>query len=347
MAAAEFGSTDAASMGGKARASKLTKDELSAIARHAAEQRWGKAGAVTAKVPVATHGTPDHPLRIPGIPDIPCYVLDDKRRVLVQRGMMDALDMKQGTAGRGGGDRLAKFLATKSINDYVPSNLRDVIIEPIKFKVSGSIAYGYEATILADICGAVLDARRIGKLNYQQEHIAERCEMLLRGFAKVGIIALVDEATGYQYERPTRDLQEQLKKFLAESLVRYASGFPHDFIKHLCRLRNVELRPDMKLPPYFGHLTNNLVYRRIAPGLVKALKDRRAERGRPGNKLYQWTSEDHGYPALMLHLGTVVTLMKLNTDYDKFEAQINTIAPIYPDVPGLFDEPADWELPAK
>jgi hypothetical protein len=101
--------------------------------------------------------------------------------------------------------------------------LRDVITEPIKFKVGGSIAYGYEATILADICGAVLDARRIGKLNYQQEHIAERCEMLLRGFAKVGIIALVDEATGYQYERPTRDLQEQLKKFLAESLVRYAS----------------------------------------------------------------------------------------------------------------------------
>ena len=70
--------------------------------------------------------------------------------------------------GGGGGDRLAKFLATKSINDYVPSHLRDVIIEPIKFKVGGSIAYGYEATILAGICGAVLDARRIGKLNYQQ-----------------------------------------------------------------------------------------------------------------------------------------------------------------------------------
>src|SRR4029079_7676144 len=130
--------------------------------------------------------------------------------------------------------------------------------------------------------------------------------------------------------RPQRDLEAQLKKFLAESLVRYASGFPHDYLKHLCRLKGVELRADMKLPQYFGHLTNDLVYKRIAPGLVRALKDRRAERGKPYNKLYQWTSEDMGYPALMLHLGTVVGLMKVHTDYERFKAQLDAIAPVYP-----------------
>src|SRR6266550_871327 len=168
----EFGSSAAASMGGKARAAALTKEERQEIGRRAVEARWEKAGNLT-KVPTATHGAPDHPLRIGG-KEIPCYVLDDKRRVIIQRGMMDALDIKQGTAGRGGGDRLAKFLATKSVTDYVPDHLRDVIIDPIKFRVGGSIAYGYEATILADICGAVLDARRLGKLNYQQDHIAEQ-----------------------------------------------------------------------------------------------------------------------------------------------------------------------------
>jgi hypothetical protein len=339
----EFGSSDAASMGGDARAKSLTPEERQEIARTASEARWAKSGGT--KVPVATHGAPDHPLRIPGLPDIPCYVLEDKRRVLVQRGMMDALDMKQGTAGRGAGDRLARFLATKSLNPFVPNNLRDVIIEPIKFKAGGSMAYGYEATILADICGAVQDARRMGKLNYQQEHIAERCEMLLRGFAKVGIIALVDEATGFQYERPTTELEQQLRKFLAESLVRYVSGFPYDYLKHLCRLKGVELRPDMRLPQYFGHHTGDIVYKRIAPGLLKALKERRAERGNRGNKLYQWTSEDKGYPALMLHLGTVITLMKLHTDYNKFKAQLDQIAPKYPDVPGLFDNAKEWENP--
>ena len=263
--------------------------------------------------------------------------------VLVQRGMMDALDMKQGTAGRGAGDRLARFLATKSITDYVADSLREMITEPIKFKVGGSIAYGYEATILADICGAVLDARRIGKLNYQQEHIAERCEMLLRGFAKVGIVALVDEATGFQYERPRRDLEEQLKKFLSESLRKWVRTFPADYLKHLCRLRGVELRPDMKLPPYFGHLTNNLIYRRIAPGLVKRLKERREERGSPSNKLHSWLSEDFGVKELLVHSGIVIGLMKTHNDYKSFEKSLDTIAPIYPEVPGLFDKASDWE----
>jgi hypothetical protein len=178
-----FGSSEAASLGGKARKASLTPERRTEIARNAAEARHEKDGK--AKVPVATHGTPDHPLRIGG-KEIACYVLDDKRRVIIQRGMMDALDIKQGTAGRGGGDRLAKFLATKSISDYVPGQLREMITEPIRFRVGGSTAYGYEATILADICGAVLDARRIGKLNYQQIHIAEQCEILLRGFAGSG-----------------------------------------------------------------------------------------------------------------------------------------------------------------
>jgi hypothetical protein len=183
-------------------------------------------------------------------------------------------------------------------------------------------------------------------LKANQEHIADKAMILIRALASTGIIALVDEATGYQYERPRRDLEEQLKKFLAESLVRYASGFPHDFYKHLCRLKNVDLRPDMRLPQYFGHLTNDLVFRRIAPGLLKALKERRAERGKPGNKLYQWTSEDVGYPALIIHLGTVVGLMKIHTDFDAFKKQLDLIAPIYPEIPGFWDNPADWENPA-
>lgn len=333
--------TSIQSQGGKARAAKLSKEKRSEIAAGAAAARWEAEGK--AKVPTATHGAPDHPLRIAGLPEIPCYVLDDMRRVLVQRGMMDALDMSQGTAGRGGGDRLAKFLATKSISRWVPDQLRDMIIEPIKFTVGGSIAYGYEATVLADICASVLDARRLGKLNYQQEHIAERCELLLRGFAKVGIIALVDEATGYQYDRPRRDLEKYLEKFLSESLRRWVRTFPADYFKHLCRLRGVDLRPDMRLPQYFGHLTNNLIYRRIAPGLLKMLKERKEERGRPSNKLHPWLSADVGVPEVLLHLGLVVGLMKINTDYGRFEKQLNQIAPTYPAEPGLFDNIEDWD----
>lgn len=257
---------------------------------------------------------------------------------------MDALDMSQGTAGRGAGDRLAKFVATKALNAFVSEHLADVIKNPIIFQTThGSRAYGYEATVLADICDAVLEARKQGKLHYQQVHIAERCEALVRAFAKVGIIALVDEATGFQYDRPRRDLEEQLKKYLSESLRRWVKTFPADYFKHLCRLRGVELWPDMKLPQYFGHLTNNLVYRRIAPGLLVRLKERRAERGSPSNKLNQWLTLDVGVPELLLHLGTVIAVMKQHTDYAKFERALDNIAPIYPEHPGLFDDPKDWE----
>jgi hypothetical protein len=177
--------------------------------------------------------------------------------------------------------------------------------------------------------------------------LAERAMILIRGFASVGIIALIDEATGYQYERPRRDLEEYLKKFLSENLRRWVRTFPGDYFKHLCRLKGVELRPDMKLPQYFGHLTNDLIWRRIAPGLLRALKERRSERGSPSNKLHSWTSEELGKPELLLHMGTVVGLMKLNTDYDTFHKQLDTVAPIYPDEPGLFDDPKDWEKPSS
>jgi len=69
------------------------------------------------------------------------------------------------------------------------------------------------------------------------------------------------------------------------------------------------------------------------------------ERGSPSNKLHSWTSEELGKPELLLHLGTVVGLMKINNDYDEFHAQLDKIVPVYPENPTLFDDPKDWELP--
>jgi hypothetical protein len=294
-------------------------------------------------LPKATHGDPAHPLTI-GDLEIPCFVLSDGRRVLHQRGMVIAIGMARGSSGGSGGDRLAKFVAGDRLNPYINNTLLQVTGTPIKFRTQGgNTAYGYEATVLADICDAVLAARTAGVLQKQQMHIAERCEILMRGFARVGIVALVDEATGYQYDRPRRDLEEQLKKFLSESLRRWVRTFPADYFKHLCRLRGIELRADMKLPQYFGTLTNNLVYRRLAPGLLKRLKERRLERGKGSDKLHSWLSEEVGFPEVLVHLGTVVGLMKLHTDYDKFEKQLDQVAPIYPEHPGLFDDPKDWE----
>jgi hypothetical protein len=308
----------------QARAKSLTPEERHEIARRAAAARWGD------PVLKATHGSPDHPLKI-GDLEIPAYVLEGGKRVLVQRGMMTALDMKQGTAGRGGGDRIAKFVATKGVSEFISNDLAEVINRPIKFVTPhGSTAYGYEATILTDICDAVLAARRAGKLHYQQNHIATQCEILVRGLARTGIIALVDEVTGYQNDRAKDALTKILEAFIAKELQPYIPTFPTDFYQEMFRLRGLDYPHDtVKRPQYFGMLTNDLVYKRIAPGVLDELKrvTPRAETGRHKQHLFRRLTSNIGYPKLREHLGSVVTMMKLSSDWHDFMKKIDRLHP--------------------
>lgn len=313
--------------GGIARAQIMTAEERSESARKAA-----LAKAEIAKLPKATHGSSDHPLRI-GELDIPCYVLEDGRRVIVQRGVMTALDMSQGTAGRGGGDRLAKFVDTKAIKPFVDSKLDAVIKAPILFKTpNGSQAYGYEATVLADLCEAVLEARKNNQLHYQQEHIAVQCEVLIRAFAKVGIIALVDEATGYQRERAKDALAAILEAFVAKELQPYVKTFPPEFYENMFRLRGLHYPPERASykPQYFGTLTNDVVYKRVAPGLLAELKKEAAKDERKG-RLHQRLTPTIGHPKLREHLASVTTVMKLSKDYEDFIEKLDSVHPRYGD----------------
>lgn len=330
------------SKGGKARAKSLSPEERSEIARAAAMARHDKTGD---PMPRATH---EATLELGGT-EFECAVLDDRTRVLSRAGFVRAI----GRTGKvKGGEayspesKLPVFLGADNLKPFITSELTENS-NPIKYKMlKGGIAMGFKAELLASVCEVFLTARDAGVLRKNQEHIAKQCEILMRGFARLGITALVDEATGFQYDRPRKELEEQLKQFLSESLRQWVRTFPADYFKHLCRLRKVELRPDMKLPQYFGKLTNNLVYKRLAPGLLRKLKERREERGSKSNKLHSWLSEDVGLRGVLLHLGTVVGLMKVNNNYEAFERQLDQVAHIYPDAPGLFDDPKDWEDPA-
>ena len=330
------------SKGGEARAKKLTAEERSEIARTAALARHEKAGK---SLPKATH---EGPLELGGV-EIDCAVLEDGTRVLSRAGFVRAIGRKGKVKGGEAyipESKLPVFLGAENLKPFIISELISNST-PIYFRtLKNVVAMGYKAELLAEVCEVFLNARDAKALLPSQKHIPPQCELLMRGFARVGITALVDEATGFQYDRPRRQLEEQLNRFVSESLGRWVRSYPSEYFKHLCRLRRVELRPDMKLPQYFGTLTNNLVYRRMAPGLVRKLKERREERGNKSNKLHRWLSEDVGLRALLVHLGTVVGFMKVNSDYEAFEKQLDTVAPIYPEEPGLFDDPKDWEEPA-
>jgi len=314
------------SKGGKARAEALTSTERTDIARKAAKERWAH------DILKATHGSSDHPLKI-GDLEIPCYVLSDGRRVLHHRGLVSALGMARGGSSKGGGDRLVHFVTGKAIEPFISKELASVTGNPIKFKApNGNMAYGYEAQILADICDAVLEARKQDKLQKQQQHIADRCEILLRGFARVGIIALVDEATGYQKDRAKDELAKILEAFVAKELQPWVKTFPADFYENMFRLRELEFPSNgVKRPQYFGHLTNDIIYRRLAPGVWRELREQteKNEKGRLKTRLHQKLTVELGHPKLKELVISVITVMKLSDHWNDFKQKWDRVHPAY------------------
>lgn len=142
---------------------------------------------------------------------IDCYVLEDGTRVLSGNGMQLALNMINENEVNPSGTRLARYLGQTTLKDYLYKGKEQGHYDPIICYRGDQKINGYEATVLVDICDAFLQARKEIKLSTRQEIIAAQCEILIRSFAKVGIIALVDEATGYQYEREQKELQIILK----------------------------------------------------------------------------------------------------------------------------------------
>lgn len=332
--------------GGNARAAKLTPEERRDIAKKGAEAK-----KALAALPRATHGSEDHPLTI-GDVKIPCYVLEDGRRVLTRQGLQVGIGMSASGAIKAGEHRLALFtsgLAERSAQkDSIfaarANALATALAAPVLFRSPNASAkwIGYEATILADLCDVILEARAGGHLTHLQDHIATRAELLVRGFARVGIIALVDEATGFQKDRAKDALAKILEAFVAKELQPYLRTFPSDYYEQLFRLYDLPYPPEGNKswrPAFFGHITNDVVYSRLAPDLLPELK-KAASKAERKSRLHQWLTQDIGHPKLREHLASIVTIMKLSKDAADFKANVNNIHPNRGDTRSLgFDQP--------
>lgn len=325
--------TPARARGAAARAAKMTPEERSAQAKKAAAAKRELAG-----LPKATHGSEDHPLSI-GEAKIPCYVLEDGRRVLTRAGLQAGIGMSASGAVKAGEQRLALFVAglSERAQNEDPvfaercTALSAQLSAPIRFKAPGqnSAWLGYEATILADLCDAILAARAGGYLTRLQDHFAVQAEVLVRGFARVGIIALVDEVTGFQRDRAKDALAKILEAWVAKALQPYVRAFPADYYEELFRLRGLPYPPPANpsfRPQYFGVLTNDIVYERLAPGLLDELK-KQASKDEKKAHLHRRLTQEVGHPKLREHIASVVTAMKLSSDYPDFIAKLNRIHP--------------------
>lgn len=339
-----FGSSEAGKRGGKARAKRLTKEQRSEIARQGG---LAKAAAQGKEPPVrALYGAPDRPLRIGDI-EIPCYVLEDGRRILAQRGLQQGIGLSPG-GGQRGARRLAELMGYLERKGLETQDLMARVNSPIRFLPphGGRQGDGYEATILPDICAVVIDAAASGRLLKQQAHLALQCAKLQHGFATVGIIALVDEATGYQDFRARDALAKVLEKFVAKVLRPWIRTFEPPFYREIYRLNGWDYSESCGSPGVVGHWTNNIVYRRLAPGVLDELRrlTPRLPSGRLKHRLFQRLTEDVGHPKLKQHLEGVTMLMKYSPNWMVFMDRLDHEYPMYGATP-MLPFPEDYSAP--
>ena len=209
---------------------------------------------------------------------------------------------------------------------------------PVYYRTkTGGKGAGYDARLLPKVAEVYLSFRdealkTKGEVPRRYENMIMAADILMRGLADVGIVALVDEATGYQRDRARDALSKILEEFIAKELRPWVHTFPDEFYAQLFRLKGLEYPvATVKKPQYFGHLTNDIIYARLAPGVLKELKETtpRDSKGRYKYQLHRRLTEDLGHPKLREHLAAVIPLMKISTNYDQFHQYLDKTHPKY------------------
>jgi hypothetical protein len=304
-----------AAKGGDARASKLSAERRSEIARTAIQARWEKAGKIP--LPRATHkGNFKEDFGI----DVDCYVLNDeaKTAVISQRGMGQALGLGNS------GSRLPRFVEGKAISNFVGPELRGKLAQPVIFQaqVGGpetlTQVHGYDVTILIDLCKAVTKAEAEKRLLPNQANVAKQAHIILNASAKAGIKGLVYALAGYDATR--QEIIASFKMYVQEEAREWEREFPELLYQEWYRLYNLPV-PEKNRPWKFKHLTVDQVYKPLARSSGKILELTRVQRETANaryKKLHQFLS-DIGVKALRTHLGQLLGIARIAKSRHEYE----------------------------
>lgn len=310
--------------GGHARARSLSDEERRSIASDAAKKRWAQ------REPPPSPGQrpralPEYvgEINLAGI-RLPCAVVQGPngvQRVLTEHGITQALlGSRSGASKRlkkaasEEGDLLPIFVAPGQLAEFIDRDLIEGPLRPIDYEEGQRVVRGYDAAILPAVCNVWLRAREHGKLQAQQLPKAQKAEILLRALAETGIVALIDEATGYERVRPQNALQAYLEMLVRKELAAWVKRFPDEFYENIYKLKGW-VWPGMGKNRYsvVSHYTRDLVYERLAPGVLEELErlTPKDARGNRSNKFHQWLTEDVGHPMLAQHLHTLMMFQRL------------------------------------
>ena len=314
--------------GGAARRDVLSPERRSEIARNAALKRHATVVKSTVEdsnavnLPTATH---QGQMAI-GDLLLDCYVLADGRRVFNKRGMAKALGLKSE-----GGNAFIKTMQGKGLGSVLSEKLREKINNPINFKpLVQDLAHGYEADILADVARAIVGASENVQLTRAQEPLVAQAKILIHAFAKIGVVALIDEATGYQQIRDPSALRLLVQQYIASEKQEWDKQFPDSFYDELNRIYNSKKLTTtssgaviQNRPQHFAKFTRTFVYEPLENGAVLEELDRINpkidSKGNRKARFHQHLSLGYGIEKLKRQVQTVETLISVSDTIGQFK----------------------------
>src|ERR1017187_84372 len=321
------------SLGGLARAEKLPAKERKAIAKNAAKARWEAARERARQI--------EDPSRTPealcegameiGSVQIECYVLDNLKRVIHKRGMAKALGMKSE-----GGNVFMRAMGRKGLGSVIGEELRSKLDNPLIFKtLTADLGHGYDATILIDICDAIIEAAKTDKLGPNQEDLAKQAEIIIPASAKLGIVALVDDATGFIADKRREQYKELFREFIREEIKLYDEPqFPDQLFDVIYKIYGLPRKSDTQNhPQFFGKFIRKYIYEPLANsnGAILEMLDEKNPvvyvNGGRRYKMYNFLSDVVGMPKLKAHFWQVIGIGNSVKNKAQFERSFYTAFP--------------------
>ena len=262
-------------------------------------------------------------LKIAGA-ELVCDVLEDGTRVISRNAIFRAFRRtKRGRAlSESRVANMPSFIDAKNLQPYISGDLMGEL-KPIEYLTkAGRPATGFKAEVIPLLCDVYLKAREERALTKSQEGIAVVSEILVRSLSKIGIIALVDEATGYQDIRNKDELEKLLAIYVRKEFLPWTKRFPDTFYEQLFRLKGWTYNPvGGRKSQFVGKITNELIYDKLPVGVLAELKrvTPKSDAGNYTKKFHQSLTDDIGNPHLEKHLASVTTLMKVSPNWNSFK----------------------------
>lgn len=228
------------------------------------------------------------------------YVLDTAQRVISIRGAIKSF------SGADSGN-LGSYVGVAALKPFINSEL--ILGELLEFAIPGTQFSGRGMTTehFELICRGYVQALYVGApLTERQREIAIKCAVLTAGLTRTGLDALIDEATGYQYERAEDALQVKLRLFIAEELRAWEKTFPDELWEEFGRLTGWQ-GPLNSRPKYWGQLVIELIYDTLDKDVAKYLRENKPP---PGIHWHRNLTENYGIKRLVSRCYEIVGLAK-------------------------------------